>query len=167
MNGGAQAPAAEARRRTLASAVYGQIVSTAVVVTASEYPDYGAGDIALTVLATMLVFWAAHAFAEVVTERLLRGSAMSWQEVLAVMGQELPLVQSAVPALLALGLGAVGILGYAASVDLAIALGVLALFGWGVVIGRHSRLPWWKTVGLAAINGLFGLLLVLLKILVH
>jgi hypothetical protein len=103
----------------------------------------------------------------VVFERVQRRSAMPWRDVLAVMGQEWPLVQSALPAAFALLLGAVGILGYDASVDLAIALGVLALFSWGILLGRRSQLSGWATLRLAVVNGVFGLVLVGLKILVH
>jgi hypothetical protein len=151
----------------LAGAVYGQILSTGVVITAAEYDESGTSDILVTVVGTMLVFWAAHAYAEVISRHVRRGWPLPWREVRAAMAHEWPIAQSALPAAVALGLGAVGVLSYDASVDLAIGFGVAALFGWGLLIGFRQNLGWPATLGTAAVAGTFGLLLVLLEVLVH
>jgi hypothetical protein len=138
-----------------------------VVITASEYDDYGTTDILVTVVGTMLVFWAAHAYAEVISRHVERAWPLPWREVRGAMVHEWPIAQSALPAAVALGLGAIGVLGYDASVNLAIGIGVVALFGWGLVIGRRQQLGWPATLGVSAVSGGFGLLLILLEVLVH
>jgi hypothetical protein len=151
----------------LAGAIYGQIISTGVVITAAEYDESGTSDILATVVGTMLVFWAAHAYAEVISRHVERAWPLPWREVRDAMAHEWPIAQSALPAAFALGLGAIGVLGYDASVDLAIGFGVVALFGWGLLIGFRQGLGWPATLGVSAVTGGFGLLLVLLEVLVH
>ena len=47
------------------------------------------------------------------------------------------------------------------------ALGILFLLGWGLVIARRSGLSRLGSVGAVALNGIFGLAIVGLKIIVH
>ena len=153
--------------QNLAGAIYGQITSTAVVIALSEYDDYETSDILVGVVLTMLTLWAAHAYAEVMSRQLAHPSALPWHEVRAAMAHEWPLVQAAAPAVVALGIGSTGLIGYEATLDLAIGLGVLSLLAWGFVIARRQRLSWAMTLGVVAVNGAFGLALILMSVLVH
>ncbi len=51
--------------------------------------------------------------------------------------------------------------------DLAIAVGVVSLFAWGLAIGRASRSSWAVSLFGAVISAGFGLVVVGLKALVH
>ncbi|HKF79277.1 MAG TPA: hypothetical protein VKB17_00465 [Thermoleophilaceae bacterium] len=148
-------------------AVYGQILATAIVATLSEDSAASASEIFFGVAVAMLVFWLAHVYAEAVAVRLDRDQPLTVPEVWRVAVQEWPEAQAAIPALAALGLGWVGVLTRDAATDLAIALGVVALFGWGFLIARRSRLSPWGTAGAVALNGGFGLAIVALKVIVH
>jgi len=148
-------------------AVYGQILTISVVAALSEDAQAGPSEIFFSVVLTMLVFWLAHLYAEAVAQRLERPDPLSWREVRGLMSQEWPIMRAALPALLALGLGWAGVVSSRMATNLAIAAGVVALFGWGLLIGRRSYLSPVATVGAVALNGGLGLAIVALKIIVH
>jgi hypothetical protein len=52
-------------------------------------------------------------------------------------------------------------------VAIAIGVGVVELFGYGIVAGRRLGLSRSGTAVVGVINGVLGLLIVLLKVLVH
>jgi hypothetical protein len=150
-----------------AGAIYGQILVTAVVASLTEQPTISAGEAFFTVAVTMLLFWLAHVYADGVVKRLRRVEPLRLREVWAIGKQQWPIAQAAVPALLALGAGSVGLLSRDTAVGAAIALGVAQLFAWGFVIARRSRMSPLGTVGAVALNGAFGLAIVALKVIVH
>jgi hypothetical protein len=157
----------ERARRLRVGAIYGQILTISVVAALSEDVRAGPNEIFFSVLLTMVVFWLAHVYAEAVAVRLDRPEPLTWREVRVLMGQEWPMMQAAFPALAALALAWFGIISAGAGINLALALGVIALLGWGVVISRRSGLSPLATVGAVALNGFFGLAIVALKVIVH
>jgi hypothetical protein len=85
-------------------AIYGQILVTSFVAALSEVADVDAGEIFASLLATMLVFWLAHVYADAVAQRLEREDPLTWREVWNIAKYEWPGLQAAVPALVALSL---------------------------------------------------------------
>ena len=140
---------------------------TAVVATLSEDEDISAAEIFSGVAVTMLVFWLAHIYAGAVAERLGRDSGLRWPELKAVVAQEWPMAQAALPALVILALGWAGVLSRDTAVDGAIAAGIAALAGWGFVIARRSRMSALGTIGAVAMNGGLGFAIVALKVALH
>jgi hypothetical protein len=150
-----------------ARAVYGQILVTSVVGALSEDSEIDAGYILVSVVTTMLVFWLAHVYAEAMSRGLEARRHLRWAEIRRLAAAEWPLVQAAVPTAIVLGLGAVGALSTESAVDIAIGVGVVALFSWGLAIGRASGSSWAASLIGAAISAGFGLVVVGLKALVH
>jgi hypothetical protein len=153
-------------RRNVTGAVYGQILVTAIVATLSEDHGISAGELLFWVVVTMLVFWLAHVYAEGVGRRLGRDTDLGFRDVRELAKDELPELQAALPAVAALTLGWLGALSRDTSVDLAIGLGVAALGGWGFVIARRSGLSPWGTLTAVLVNGVFGLAIVGMKVLI-
>jgi hypothetical protein len=151
----------------VARAIYGQILVTSMVGALSEDSDIDAGYMLVSVGATMLVFWLAHAYAEAMSRGLEAGRHLRWDEVRASAVNEWPLVQATFPTAIVLALGAIGAYSTETAVDLAIAVGVVSLFGWGLAIGRASRSSWAVALAGAAISAAFGLVVVGLKAIVH
>jgi hypothetical protein len=151
----------------VAGAIYGQILVTSIVAALSEEETLSAQEIFIGVLGTMLVFWLAHVYAAAVARRLSRREPLRLREILDIANDEWPMVQSAAPALVALGLAWAGVFSTSAGVDLAIAAGIGALFAWGFVIARRSGLSPAGTLGSIALSGAFGLAIVGLKTVVH
>jgi hypothetical protein len=83
------------------------------------------------------------------------------------MVREWPMVQAAGPAAIALGLGAIGVFSTGTAVTLALLLGVLNLFLWGLAIARRAQLQRAATLAVATTSAAFGLAVEGLKVLVH
>jgi hypothetical protein len=148
-------------------AIYGQILVTSLVGALSEDSDIDAAYILVSVTVTMLIFWLAHVYAEAMSRGLEAGRHVGWAEFRGLAAGEWPLVQAAFPTAIVLALGAIGAFSTATAVNLAIGVGVVSLFSWGLAIGRASGSSWAAALFGAAISASFGLVVVGLKALVH
>jgi hypothetical protein len=74
---------------------------------------------------------------------------------------------SAFPPVGVLLLGTIGLLSHDTAVDLAIAGGVAALVLWSLAIGRQERMSPLALAVMTLLNALFGVAVVLLKVIVH
>jgi hypothetical protein len=151
----------------VARTIYGTILITALVAGLSEDHGIDAWQILVSVTGTAIVFWAAHVYAEILSQRLAAGRSLSWAETGKAMGEELPMIQAGIPAGIALGLAALGFYSTETGVTLAIGFGVASLFAYGVVLGHRERASRMQTFVGASINGAFGLVIVALKAFVH
>jgi hypothetical protein len=153
--------------RRAAPAIYGQILSTAVVATLSEDVEYSVPDVLLAVVVTTTVFWLAHVFAESTARRLTMDHNLTVREVAVVAREESSMVLAAIPTVLVLALGALKALDRNLALDLAIALGVAELVGLGFIIARRSKMGVGATLGSMLLTASFGVLIVALKVAVH
>lgn len=153
--------------REVARTIYGTILVTALVAGLSEDDTIDAWQILVSVMATTLVFWAAHVYAEVLSKQIVAGRSSSLREIGRALGGEWPMVQSGTPAFAALAAAALGLYSTETGVTLAIGLGVGSLFAYGLVLGRRERATRLQTFAGATLNGAFGLVIVALKAFVH
>jgi hypothetical protein len=164
-------PAAREMRGTnpqrVADAVYGTILVLAVVSALSEDHAASAGEILGGVLATSLVFWLVHVYAEVLSRGTEGDQTPFWRLVRASAAQEWPLVEAALAPCLPLLLGAIGVLGRSAAITVSIIVGLAGLAGWGYTAGRRLQQSRLKAVATATGALALGVLMVLLKNLVH
>jgi hypothetical protein len=147
-----------------ATGIYGVIVSAAVMA-ASHASSALAIDVA--VLVTLVIYWGAERYARLVAERIHEGHRPTWHEVRLQLttGWEI-VTASAIPlAVLAI----LRLLGVALAVAVIGALGcstlLLCLAGWE--IGRHGQLTVPERLVSAAVAGLFGFAMIVLKVLLH
>lgn len=163
----APAPAASSREPSLARAIYGAILALAVVLAVSDDPENGIVYVLGGLLATAVVFWLSHVYAEVLAEHVRPGTTRWGADIRAALAREWPLVQAAVPLAAGLLLGVVGLVSRDTAVNIAIAAGLAELFGWGLAVGRRlgQALPLAILTGVA--NCGLGAVLVILKGLVH
>jgi hypothetical protein len=151
----------------LAGAIYGTILATAVVATLSEDSSIGPWDLLAGVVSTTVVFWLAHAYANLIAARVLGPGNLSWPDARAALVHEWPMMQAALPSIVFLLLAAAGAYDRTTGVTLAIAAGIGALFGWGAAIARRNRLGWPAMLAGGVANASFGLVLVALKAIIH
>jgi hypothetical protein len=137
----------------------------AVIAGAAGDPSHGR-PLGLTV-ATLFVFWLAHAYAQAPSHHLRRASRPDWSAVRAAMAEEWPLLQGPVPLLALLALSPSGGLEERQAVRLALWLGVAQLLAWGILYARRQRWSWLTALTAGAVNGTFGLLIVLLEVVVR
>lgn len=151
----------------LAGFIYGTIVVLSVLVGgARAFPD-AAGHIAVMVLVTSVVFWLAHVYAHAIAHSVAHDEHLSMVELRRIARHEVSVVEAAVPPLVALVLGALGVFSTNTAVWTAFVLGLVVLVAQGIVFARVERLGTAGTLGVIAANLALGLLLVALKVFVN
>jgi hypothetical protein len=170
MRGSATAGTPQWRRLAIIAAnprgaIYGTIVASAVIAATAAGGKSPELILAATV-ATLLVFWLAHVYAEFLDHGLRHGSS-DLKVLAAIMGQELSMLAAPALSILFLLLGAVGLLDEELAVRLALWSGVVQLFGWGIDVGRRRGRAWPAALLAGLVNGAFGLVIVVLEVLLH
>ncbi len=149
-----------------AGAIYGTILSMAVISASSKDPELGPVAVAGWAVGTAFVFFLAHVYSAIVGAgfaRPLKARGLIAQEARS----EWPMVQGALlPAAMML-LAPLGLVSDERVSYVAVWTGVVMLFGAGLVIGRKSQLSWGRSLIIASINASIGLLIVSLKVFVH
>jgi hypothetical protein len=148
-------------------ALYGTILVIAVIVGVSEDETASAGLILGGVLVTALVFWAVHVYAETLAAHLAHPDWSLGDDLKEAAASEWPLVEAAAAPAVPLLLGWIGVIGRNAAIDLALAVGLINLFGWGVSVGRSMGQPTSRAIITGLINVVLGGIMVVLKGLVH
>ena len=153
--------------RNLAGAIYGTILATSVVAGLSEGGQVDRGPAALVVLSTSIVFWIAHVYAGVLGQHLGRDGGLAWSRVRSVARHERPILGSGIPPAAVLGLGTIGLFERDTAYAIAIGVGVASLVFWGVAYAHEQGYGRGGMLIAGLLNGLLGVLIVGLKVLVH
>jgi hypothetical protein len=148
-----------------AGGIYGTITATAVIAAAAGHAP--PGSILIVAVATLLVLWLAHVYAQALGHHLRGATRLRWATVATAMEEEFPMLVAPVPGLLLLLAGSVGLLDDQRAVRLALWAGVLQLVGWGVAYARRQGWSWTTASVAGLVNGVFGVAVVLLEVLVH
>ncbi len=112
----------------------------------------------------MVVFWLAHTWAAVAGERIHERHRLSAARVRALGREEWPMVEAGFAPVLALALGWIGVLDDDNAATLALTIGVVQLFAWGLLLGRRVYDRWFGALLAGLANGALGLALVGLEI---
>jgi hypothetical protein len=147
-----------------AAGIYGLIVSSAVM--AASHAESGRA-VAAAVLVTLVIYWGAERYSRLVAERIHEGRRPTWRQVRQqliagwemVAASAVPLAVLTVCRLLGVGLGP------AVSAAMVSSTLLLCLAGWE--IGRHDQLTLLERLASAAVAGVFGVVLTLLKTALH
>ena len=153
----------DAKRRR-AAAIYGTVVTAAVLASAGTKLPTKA--LAVAVVVTLLVYWAAEQYAELLAEQSTRGHLPRWPVIRASLRNSWPMVSASYIPVLALVLARAGGLppSSADNVALAVTVGLLVVHCWRAA--GAAGLSGVKLWGAAALGGLLGVAMILLKILV-
>jgi hypothetical protein len=154
--------ATAARRRS--AGIYGTIVASAVLAAGGSHQRTVA--LAVAVLVTLLVYWAAEGYAELLGEHAHSGRLPSWSHVRASLAGIWPMVTASYVPLASLLV--VRVLGAdtrtAATVALVVAIALLLVQGW--VAGKAAQLRGVRLLAVTLIAGAFGVMMILLKLFV-
>jgi hypothetical protein len=145
-------------------AIYGTIVATAVI--AATARDERPGIVLAATTATLFVFWLAHVYADVLAHGL-HETRLNLDVVPAIMAQESSMLAAPAISILFLLLGALGLLDEELAVRLALWNGVAQLVGWGIDVGRRLGRSWPAALLGGVVNGVFGVVIVVLEVLLH
>jgi hypothetical protein len=165
---GAQAgPVAGNLGRRRAAGIYGAIITAAILDTAGGHVSTTA--LVISVVVTLLVYWIAEEYAEVIGEHTAGGRLPSRAYIQGSLLSSWPMVSASYLPLLAVVLAKVagGSELTAANVGLVVAIVLLTVHGW--LAGRAAQLQGWKLVIVTSIAAGLGVVMILLKdlVLVH
>jgi hypothetical protein len=154
--------AAAARRRS--AGIYGTIVASAVLAAGGSH--LRTVPLAVAVVVTLLVYWAAEGYAELLGGHAHAGRLPDWSQVRASLATIWPMVTASYIPLLSLLVARV--LGadtkMAATVALVVAIALLLVHGW--MGGKASQLHGLRLLAVTLIAGAFGVVMILLKLVV-
>ena len=155
--------AAETEEST-AAAIYGVIVGAAVM--AASHAD-SAVKVTVAVLVTLVIYWVAERYSRLVAGRIHDGRRPSWGQVRRQLtaGWEL-VTASTLPLAVLVTLSLVGV-GLDASVLSALATSTVLLCVAGWQMGRNGQLSGPERITSSAVAGAFGVVMILLKALLH
>ena len=156
----------DADQRSFSAAIYGSILAASLVA-AFDATQATPGEMTMTLFSTTIVFAVAHAWSEVVSERIAFGHGASARRLVELIRREWPLVEAGFVPSAALVLAWMGVWSASTGANVALGLAVVQLVGWGILVGRRSYDGWPAALFVGAVNGGFGLILVGLKIAVH
>jgi hypothetical protein len=149
-----------------AAGVYGTLLTLSVLVGLSLKKS-GPGVMAITIGVSAAVFWIAHVHAGLVARWVRADTRPDRRAVGEIMAREAPMIESAVPAVALVLLAWLGVLSTSAAVWTALVYGVVALAVWGALIAYRAGLG---MTGMAVVSGVnlgLGLVIVVLKLLIH
>ena len=162
--GAVAAPAQAAESTTdYTSAIYGSLLVTTLVAVqwrANVVPDL----VGFTLITSVVVFWLTHAWAGIVNRRV-RGP-LAKGEAFAIARDEAPMLTAAVIAVLALGLPRLAGVDVNVAIGIALLARIVQLFVWGLVVGRAAHERWLYALGVALVDCLLGIAIVVAKVLV-
>ena len=156
---------ADERAQRLVGTVHGTIVAASVfAVSGGVSSSLEAVEAGLYVLATVIVFWIAHGWGHALG---FRAAGMPEHGFFKCLRDQLPIVESVIPPLVALGLAEVVGASADTAIDVAIwvCVGQLGLLGAGVA--RCEGLPPHRVAATAAGCAALGMVMVALKAIVH
>ncbi len=147
--------------RHTARAVYGTIISCAVLASAaSAEENWGAGEFLVTILSAAVVLWIADIYADILADT----SADPFRVRLTrAADNELAVLQSVVPVSVPLILGMLGVLSENQAVYGSLIVGVVALATWGGLAARQRGSHPVMVAGAAVCSALIGMTIIILK----
>lgn len=148
-------------RRRRASGIYGTVITAAVL--ASAGGELRTAGLAVAVLLTLLVYWAAEQYAEVLGEQAEHGHLPSWSRIRDGLISTSPMISAAYIPVLVLIVARLlgGTRTIAANAALAVAVLLLMTHGWSS--GRAAELRGTRLVTVTLIAGSLGLFMIILK----
>jgi hypothetical protein len=162
-----QAPRAINRWWTIRQAppaIYGTIIGASVMAATEEHTPVG--DVAASVVVTLIVYWLAERWSFVLGSHLT-GEPITLAHAKHVFAEGFSMVEASYTPLLVMlvawGLGADA----DTAVSVALLATVVVLLGLGFVAGRRAGLTGWVLAGSSVFTGMLGILLIVLKSLVQ
>jgi hypothetical protein len=152
-------------KRSVSGSIYGTVSVVAVIVVGA-HEEASVGVVLPFAAVSMVVIWAVHVYATALVAAGVTG--LHWRTaVTRALQSEVGVLEGAAAPLAVLLLGAVGVLDDRTSIWSAIWCGVAVLALIPLVWMRRVGSPWPSTVLASMVSGGFGLLLVVLKVIVH
>ena len=145
------------------AAVYGSFLVASVVGASYEAGD-DARTMTGTLLASMSVFWLAHAWSESVGHHVADGRRFGAHRVREIARREWPLLEAALVPVLFLALAWAGVWSRGTGALLALVSAVLQITAWGFLAGLRSGITVLGAALLGGAQGTLGVVLLVLEL---
>jgi hypothetical protein len=156
------------REGRIGSTVYGTLIVLTALTASYAAERHHPWKLVELVLSAVVVFWVAYVYAHVLSESIEGRRRLDRRTVATIASRELGLMLSAIVPVLALLLGAVGLIHESVSIWLAIAGGLAMLSAQGLRYARVTSLSRVTTAAILVMNLVLGLCVIVLKVmLVH
>lgn len=158
---------ARAAGRRHAAGIYGTIITASILAAAGAHLP--TQPLSVCILVTLVVYWLAEEYAEILGEQLAGGRLPAWPDIRSALAGTWPMVSSSCIPLVALV--AARLAGAspsdAASVGLVVAVVLLTVYAWSA--GRAADLHGRQLLVITSVAAALGLLMIILKdvVLVH
>lgn len=153
-------------RQTIAGTVYGTIIVMSVIAAGAKAYEHQLWRLVALAGGSSVVLWLAHVYAHGLGESLILGRHLTVEELASIARREYSVIAAAILPLVAVGLGAAGVLAQRASVQLALWLGVAVLAAQGVRYARMEHLSGRAACVAVGLNLAIGLGIVALEVLI-
>jgi hypothetical protein len=154
----------EARGKGRAAGIYGAIITAAILDTSGDHMPTDA--LIIAVVVTLVVYWLAEEYAELLGEHVEGGHLPAWSDIRAGLVSTWPMVSASFVPLLVLVLarvaGASALV--SANVGLAAAVVLLTVYAWSA--SRAAQLRGRQLLAVTSVAAAFGLVMIGLKDLV-
>jgi hypothetical protein len=153
--------------RRLGAAIYGLVVVVSLLAVYGNDTGKSMLQIAGGIVVTAVVFWLAHVYTGLVEHRRERGHSATLAEVRTVAREDLPLVTITLLPSLVLLIGGTGLIERDTAITIATVLCLTELFLVGSMLQREEGGSPREVIFSGCITLSFGLVVILLKALIH
>jgi hypothetical protein len=160
-------PAAGHAGRRRAAGIYGAIITGAILAAAGARLPTGA--LVVSVVVTLLVYWLAEEYAELLGEQAVGGRMPSRAYVREALAATWPMVSASYLPLLVLVLARLAGASASAAANFGLVAAIVLLTAHGWLAARAAKLRGWQQVFAASTAAALGLIMVVLKdiVLIH
>ncbi len=151
----------------VASAIYGLILAASVITAADSETGDSAGGVAAFTLVTLIVFWVAHSYSEILGAWSASGITPKGSLIWSALGREWPMVVAPILPLAMLAIGGFGFVSDQTAIDLASGLCVAELGVTSYFAARRGGAGLLLALIATVASALFGVSIILLKLLLH
>ena len=147
-------------RDTVAGTVYGTIVVLAVLAAGADTYKHHLWRLDAIAATSAIMLWLAHVYSHALGESLKEGRRLDTREFAGIARREYAVVLAAVPPVVALALGAAGVLSATAAIWVAFGAGVVTLGAQGIRYAKLEELSLPAAIASVTLNVALGLALV-------
>ena len=164
---GRSAPWANMSGKHRAAGIYGAIVTAAII--AATGTELSTTALVVAVVVTLVVYWVAEEYAEVLGEQAEDGDLPTWTSIRRMLAATWPMVTASFAPLLALVFARLAGASALTATNIALVLAIIQLTVHGWSAGRAAQLRGRKLLVATSIAAALGIVMVLLKdlVLIH
>jgi hypothetical protein len=154
-------PAPKVRGRRRAAGIYGAIITASVIDSSGDHLH--TATLVIAVVVTLVVYWLAEQYAEVLGEQSEHGLVPTWDYIRGQLVATWPMVSASFVPLLVLVVARLAGESEGAAASIGLAAAVLLLMIYAFVAARSAQLHGVRLVFATSVAALLGLVMILLK----